>query len=496
MGCAGFTLGSRKKDSIVVSMWPWIDQNIVEPVIDFLGGSLFFVLTNLSTVLGFVLAVLIIRRVLIEKRNPSNFFAWFFVVIFIPIVGVPLYFIFGGRKSRKLVRNKRSVARHAEDIAQQRETAAPNSSINAGNHFELLPDGQSAYERMCHEIDAAEHSIHIATYILGNDATGNAIVDRLAARAIEGVKVRLLLDSLGSWNCTRAARIKLRHAGGEVAMFMPVLPVQTQTSSNLRNHRKIAIFDNYRAITGGQNLDARFMGSGEDADRFTDFSVVTQGPAVAQFTRIFLSDWAFAHKTSPSEFEELLRYRPEEAGNSTTEIIESGPDVLNDPLWEQIIRLIQEFKYSLTIVTPYFIPDDVILQSLIVKAHTGRHIRLIMPLKSNQRLADIARHHYLRQLAEAGIEIYFYERGMMHGKLILVDEKVAMTGSANIDMRSLFVNFEIAQMHYTLSDVEQLSEWAKRLLTDCIPYKQAIRDAAFMPSRFTQDLVHLLVPLL
>ncbi len=479
-------------------MWPWLDANVVEPLVRLLGGSLVFVFTNLTAVLSFLLAALVIRRAFSEKRSPSNFFAWFFIVIFAPIIGVPLYFMFGGRKSRKLVKNKREVTDRAHDIAQQAELQSPpgRKSTSQGNHFELLPDGKAAFERICREIDSAEHTIHIATYILGNDATGHAIIERLTLRAKEGVKVRLLLDSLGSWNRTRAARHKIRQAGGEVAMFMPVLPIQTQTSSNLRNHRKIAIFDNYRAITGGQNLDARFMGCDDDLARFTDFSIVTQGPAVAILTRTFIADWAFAHKESPARHEALLRYIPEEAGNSTTEIIASGPDVPNDPLWEQIVRIIQEFKRELLLITPYFIPDEVIFRSLIVKARTGRRIRLILPLKSNQRLPDIARHHYLRELDQAGVDIQLYTSRMMHGKLILADGKLAMTGSANVDMRSLFVNFEIAQLHYTPSDIEQLTHWSDMLLKDCISYRDAIRERAFLPSRIAEDLVHLVVPLL
>jgi cardiolipin synthase len=479
-------------------MSTWISENLVDPLIDFMGGGLVFLLTNITTVLGFVLALLIIRRVLTEKRNPSNFFAWFFIVVFFPLVGVPLYFMFGGRKSRKLAGIKKQIAQSAEAIAERHapRPGLQDSCGREGNHFELLADGQKAFNRLCREIDQAEHTIHIATYILGNDATGQAIVDRLSRRAAEGVTVRLLLDSLGSWNKTRASRYKIRKAGGQVAMFMPVLPLQTHTSSNLRNHRKIAIFDNFRAITGGQNLDARFIGADADPDRFTDFSIVTQGPAVAMLTRTFLADWAFAHKEDPTQYAELLRYVPEEAGNSTTEILTSGPDVENDPLWEQIIRVIQEFKKSLTIITPYFIPDEVIFQSLIVKAHTGRRIRLILPLKSNQRLTDIARYQFLRKLDEAGVDIQFYTPRMMHGKLILSDGQLAITGSANIDMRSLFVNFEIAQVHYTPADIRLLTDWADHLLEDCIPYRKVVQQAAIFPSRTAESLVHLITPLL
>jgi cardiolipin synthase len=487
-------------------MWGWLNDRLVDPLTSWLGGALAFFVTNATTVLGFILALLIIRRVLREKRSPSNFFAWFFIVVFFPLIGVPLYFMLGGRKSRKVSRIKREIADAARSLTIETQELDPRphdmlayeggNTATTGNHFELLPDGESAFHRICTEIEAAQHTIHIATYILSHDDTGKKIVHLLAKRAQEGVSVRLLLDSLGSWNQTRAARYKIRKAGGHVAMFMPVLPIQTQISSNLRNHRKIAIFDNYRAITGGQNLDMRFLGATPTPDRFVDFSVITQGPAVAHLTRTFLADWAFAAKESPTKYSELLRHIPEEAGDSTIEVITSGPDVESDPLWEQILRIIQEFKQSLTIVTPYFIPDEVTFHSLIVKAHTGRNIRLVLPLRSNHPVADIARYHYLRQLHDAGVEILFYTPRMMHGKVILADDKVALVGSANIDMRSLFVNFEIALLHYSPPDIKELTQWAQDIIDHSIPYHQAVADKKQMPAKFTENLVHLLVPLL
>lgn len=491
----------------IAGMWTWLYSNVIAPISSWVGVGFTFIWSNLFAVCGFALALLIVRRVFSEKRNPSNFFAWFFIVVFFPLFGVPLYFMFGGRKSRRSARIKREIAEQARSLATQSVTAqdpmvhdiaqpTDGHTVSTGNHFELLADGQQTFYRLCHEIESAEHSIHIATYILSNDTTGQRIVELLAQRASEGVQVRLLLDSLGSWNQTRRARRQIRAGGGQVAMFMPVLPIQTQTSSNLRNHRKIAIFDHYRAITGGQNIDTRFMGPSETADRFLDFSVVTQGPAVAQLNRIFLSDWAFAAKESPRDFKPQLQYQPEEAGDSTIEVIASGPDVLNDPLWEQIIRIIQEFRRSLTIITPYFIPDEVLFRSLIVKAHTGRHIRLILPLRSNHRLADIARHYYLRQLDAAGVEILLYTPRMLHGKLILADGQLGMIGSANIDIRSLFVNFEIGVLHYSPSDIQQLQKWADTMAQDCIPYREALKDRKYMPSRFMQDLVNLIAPLL
>ena len=487
-------------------MWDWLDKTVVAPVLEWSSDNLIIVATNFVAIAGFVLGLLIIRRVFSEKRSPSNFFAWLLLVVFVPLVGVPLYFLFGGRKSRRISRIKRAVAEQAR--AQLREPGPALTHVHdiaahdfsgattKGNHFELLPDGETAFERLCLEIRRAEHCIHIATYILRNDATGREIARLLEERAREGVAVRLLLDSLGSWNQSRLARYRIRKAGGAVTMFMPVLPLQSQTSSNLRNHRKIAIFDNFRAITGGQNLDLRFMGATPDPERFVDFSVVTQGPAVAYLTRVFIADWAFAAKEPPDKYGELLRYTPEEAGDSTIEVIASGPDVPNDPLWEQILRIIQDFRQQLTIITPYFIPDEVLFRSLIVKAHTGRNIRLVLPLRSNQRLTDIARYHYLDALNEAGVEILFYEPAMLHGKLILADNKVALIGSANIDMRSLFVNFEIALLHYSPRDIARLTRWSDRVIANCISYADAVRGKNLKPPKFFQDFVHLLDPLL
>lgn len=474
------------------------------PLQQWIGTGVAILLTNIITILGFILALVIVRRVLAEKRNPSNFFAWFFIVIFFPIIGVPLYFMFGGRKSRKMTRIKAEVTEQARELVEgadpaDRPTKAHHGigeGVTHGNYCKLLPDGQAAFHRICDEIKAAEKTIHIATYILSNDATGSYIVELLEARAKAGVKVRLLLDSVGSWYHTWTIRYRLRKAGAEVTMFMPVLPVQTQTSSNLRNHRKIAIFDGYRAITGGQNLDARFLGAKPDPERFTDFSVVTQGPAVAHLTRTFLADWAFASKTSPKEFKDLLRYKPEPAGDSTIEVIPSGPDIVTDPIWEQILRTIQEFKQQLTIITPYFIPDEVLFRSLLVKAHTGRHIRLVIPLRSNQKLTDIARFDYLEALDKAGVEILFYTPGMLHGKLILADNHLAMIGSANVDMRSLFVNFEIALIHYTQKDIDYLQNWADQVIANSVSYETAMKEHHIVPNKFVRDLVQLIVPLL
>ena len=474
-------------------------------LVEFLGTGVVLLFSNLVFVLGLICAAIIISRVSQERRHPGHTLSWILIVVFLPFIGVPLYLIFGGRKSRRMARIKAKVSKYAHTLTQRepvtgrkagRRRAQGNIFCAKGNRFELLVDGEVTYTRLLNEIKGARHTIHISTYILGNDRCGQTLVDRLVERAQEGVTVRLLLDSLGSWNKTRLARLKIRQAGGEVAMFIPVLPLQSEVSSNLRNHRKIALFDNNKAITGGQNLDNRFLGNWPDAERFHDFSIMTQGPAVAEITRTFIADWTFATKSDPTEHRELLQYIPEEAGASTIEVIASGPDIPNDPLWERVLCLVHEFKRELTIVTPYFIPDELLLQSLLVKANTGRHIQLILPLRSNQWIADIARHRCLDRLNAAGVEILFYEPKMLHAKLIIADDSVALTGSANIDFRSLFVNFEIALAHQSESDIAALNAWVEGTKHSCISYEEASKTADFIPSKISQDLVQFIVPIL
>ena len=365
-----------------------------------------------------------------------------------------------------------------------------------GNTVRLLADGVTTYHQLCHCIKSANHSIFIMTYILGTDETGRAIVKLLADRAKEGLKVLLLVDAFGSWLNCRKLLSELNQAGGKGVRFMPVLPLHTHSSANLRNHRKIAIFDYHTAIVGGQNLDKRFMAEVENTSMFCDFSVKIQGPAVSALTHVFIGDWAFATDTSPDNFRDAFAYKHETHGNSGIEVIASGPDISRDVLWERILLLIQECRRSVTIVTPYFIPDEVLMRSIIVKAHTGRKIRLILPETSNHPLVDMARNHYVRLLHSEGVEVLFYQPGIIHAKLIIVDHDLALLGSANIDLRSLFVNFEIGLLHTHIEDVRILDSWIDRILPDCLAFEDT-RRAHFGHSRqLAEDFAHLLVPLL
>ena len=470
--------------------------------------------SHLLTVGGVLLALFALARLLGERRQPGNTLAWLMGIILIPYVGVPLYLLVGGRKIRRLARRKRRIRLPVPPEARAADTTLAHPVAHAistngaaepvgGNTVRLLRDGEDAYAELERRILAARHTIHIATFILGRDPVGRRIVQLLARRAREGVKVRLQLDALGCFFSRGRFVDPLRRAGGEVSTFLPVIPLSGRGSANLRNHRKIAVFDRETAIVGGHNLAREYLGPQPWRKRWVDLGAVLAGPAAAQLDEVFLADWTFATgrapetKPSPSP-PPFLQVSGLSALPSASElqVVASGPDVGGDPLYEGILSMIQEAKRSVWIVTPYFIPDEVLLRSLVVKARAGRDVTLILPARSNHPVTDLARRAFLRQLVRAGARVLAYQPRMLHAKTVIVDDALGLVGSANVDMRSLFVNFEIGVVLHTPADVHALRAWAGELTRHCQPLTLADLKRRRFPANLAEDLSRLLTPLL
>ena len=463
------------------------------------------VLPHLLTVAGFLLAFFAIARLMSERRQPGNTFAWLLAIAFVPYLGVPLYLMLGGRKIKRLAARK---ARLCPIVPGAKPSPAANSAtarvltLNGacppvgGNRIHFLPNGEDSFTELERHINEAKHSIYLMTFILGRDAVGRRLVRLLAQRAREGVKVRLLLDALGCFSSSGRFVDPIRHAGGEVARFMPVLPLQTRGSANLRNHRKIAVFDHRVAMLGGRNLAHEYMGPTPHRRRWRDFGAVIEGPAVTLLSETFLADWAFASGQSIDELhKELPVGTVSPAGHSELQVIASGPDVEGDTLYEGILSLVQQAEHSVWIVTPYFIPDEVLFRSLLLKARSGTDVRIVVPARSNHPITDLARRHYLRELRDAGARILFYSPGMNHAKLILVDRAIGLFGSANLDLRSLFVNFEIGVVTYSKHDAVKLTEWMHEVFAHSKPMPAPGQERRLMPA-IGEEISRLLAPLL
>jgi cardiolipin synthase len=462
---------------------------------------------HLLTIAGFLLAVFLIARLMSEKKAPANTFAWLLVILFIPYLGVPLFLLLGGRKLRRVSERKsqvlpilpRSLAgptSHAGGAVSHTVISAGGTPPVAGNRFHLLTTGEAEFAELERRIHLARESIHISTFILGRDEAGRRIIQLLAERARRGVKVRLLLDALGCLFTRNAFCNPLRRAGGEVGRFIPVMPFTSRTSANLRNHRKIAVFDHSVAIIGGRNIAREYMGASPFKRRWRDLGCVIEGPAAALINEVFLADWCFVTKQNPDALHaEIPEQVCESRGRSELQVVASGPDVPGDPLYEGIVAMIQEAEKSIWIVTPYFIPDDVLLRSLIVKARAGREVTLVVPNRSNHPVADFARRHYTRELRRAGGRVLLYLGGMMHAKAMIVDDRIALVGSANFDLRSLFVNFELGMVVYSAEDVRALRAWANELAESCAEMADRLPKRRLL-GNVAEDLSRLLAPLL
>ncbi|HEY2736379.1 MAG TPA: phospholipase D-like domain-containing protein [Polyangiales bacterium] len=431
-----------------------------------------WILPHVTSVLGFLLAVLLLSRILRERRPPASTVAWLLAIVLAPYVGVPLYFLIGGRKHRRLAARKERLyelpaGTLIDDVPHSIERilltgGAPRTTV--GDHVQLFSTGEETFTRMLELFATAKRSIDVSTFILGGDATGDAVIDMLSARAAQGVRVRLLLDGLFLFRTRRGQLTRLHRAGGRIAVFMPILRLPFRGPANLRNHRKIIVVDGAHAMLGGMNLAAEYMGPTPLAGRWRDVSLLVEGPAVGHIHNVFRSDWTFAAGSGNEDECLPLLMR---SGEASLQVVASGPDVPGDTYYDAVLTALFQARERIWVATPYFIPDEAIARGLVLAARRGVDVKLIVPARSNHLSADIAGGSYLRQIERAGGQVRPYLPGMLHAKVTLIDHEIAVLGSANLDMRSLFLDYEIAAFIYTRPEIDVFGRWFEELLLDC-----------------------------
>ena len=408
-----------------------------------------------------------LRHVINQRKAPSSTLAWLFIVVLQPYIGLPLYLLLGSRKIH-LTKRKLSIPHSVNLIDIQdpmqvvaRASGAPDACENASLKF--LTDGKIAFNEMLSMINHATKSIFLEIYIFRDDEVGKEILDALTLKAQAGLDVRILLDSFGALLSGNPSFKKFSEAGGKFVKFMPLLKNPFRGSANLRNHRKVLVIDTHSAMTGGMNIASEYMGPIYDSDRWLDQAMIVKGPMVVDICKLFLQDWAFA---SDLDEEELpLPFEGETQGH-LTQLIASGPDLDSDPIYEWLLTAIYTAKKSIWITTPYFIPDESLGKALELAAKRGLDVRLVIPKKSNHLVADLARSTYLEQLEDAGGKILHHQQ-MIHAKVTLIDQKYGFAGSANMDARSLLLNYELGIAIYSEEDIAQLHLWFEKLFPRC-----------------------------
>ncbi|MEA2048028.1 MAG: cardiolipin synthase [Campylobacterota bacterium] len=433
----------------------------------------------LLILVGGLLLFFAITHILYQKRSPSSMISWMLAILFMPFLTVPLYFLIGIRK-RENKYTKSTVKLHESDQMHQhipQNSKNPLSNIlekngipcaTKGNHYTLITSDTLAYDRLMEEIEKATDSIAFATYVFSDDVTTKKILKALTHKALQGVRVQLLLDvvgSLGSYLRQKSFQA-LRDAGGEVAFFTPILSRPFQSYINLRNHRKIYLFDQKRLLSGGMNLSDEYLGEKSERKRWDDVLYYLEGPAVFSFYQIFHNDWNYAKGLDATLQFSPLKEEGISRGESVVQVVPSGPDISTDALYEALLAAIYGCKERIWIVTPYFVPDENIVQALIIAQHKGVDVKLITPKHSDHLIADLGRSPYMRELDAIGVDVVLYEGEMLHAKAILFDHLGGMVGSVNIDNRSLFLNYEIVTFAYSEAFIESIESWMKKLMSN------------------------------
>jgi len=424
-----------------------------------------FLLFHGIFIIGEILIVFTILHMLYQRRTPTSMIAWLLFMIIVPYISVILYFLIGTRKQPTKNNKSPLLLKDGDDISTIEANSIDGILRSNGiagaskhNHFELITDSVKAFEVMMAEIKAAEKSISMSTYVFNNDAVTKQIVSALTQRAEQGVQVRLLIDSLGSYKLYffQGALKKLRQAGGEVHFFMPLLRLPYQNYINLRNHRKIYLFDEKILLSGGMNLSAEYMGPTKQDDQWEDVLFKSMGEATYQYAQIFEDDWAYA---IDKPLRQAIIPEQDVHGDAYIQVVPSGPDIKGDALFEALISAIHTAKERVWIVTPYFIPDESLTYALKIAKHKGVDIKLITPKASNHLIADLSRSSYMRELAENDIDLVLYNGNMLHAKAILFDNAAAMIGSVNIDNRSLLLNYEVVSFAYSKTIISEVETW-------------------------------------
>jgi len=411
------------------------------------------------------------------RRHPSAAIAWVVALVLLPYVTFPIYLIFGIRKVKGYqppVRKDelRLPASHSDALAARTQQIAATMSLPAASTYRRLnihEDGTQALQALRRMIGEATRTIDISTFIFTHDGLGKEIAQYLKFRAREGIQVRLLVDGVGAYLAGHADFKSLVTAGVQVVLFVPPLRSSLRGRTNLRNHRKMAIIDGEWFWCGGRNLATEYFEGGENARPWIDLSFDLCGDLAQQAQRQFEQDWAFAtgsvlHDTYPPL---NLNHPPH---SPIGQLIASGPDQTDDTLYTLLISSIFVSRKRILLVTPYFVPNATLLMAMSLAARRGVTVDLLMPKKSNHRLADLARHRALRELTSAGVHVWFLPH-MIHAKAIVVDDDLAFVGTANLDERSLFLNYELMVSFYEPADVKRFSQWIERQQGSAIPYR-------------------------
>ena len=425
------------------------------------------------SILYLVTILFICLMIIFQNKAPVKTLSWIMVVLLLPVVGIVLYIFLGEdyrkRKifSRKGLRNLIRISDHAtlqiesiDEILKSESQAVKakehlvrlmlnndKAILTRYNRVDILLDGTQTFPAMLESIRSAKRYIHMQFYRFEFDELGREFLLALKEKAMSGVEVRIMFDDVGSWNFPYATIKEMKSCGVEIFPFLPVRFPFFTSKINYRNHRKIMVVDGDHGYIGGLNLARKYLFGLKELGRWRDTHLRISGEAVSALNSVFLTDWFFVTGiilTNEPEYFTGARH----AGNSLIQITSSGPDSDWASIMQVYFSAIATARESIFISTPYFSPDDSLRTALITSALSGVDVRLLVPERSDSIIATWNTRSYISELLEAGVKVYLYGKGFNHSKYMIVDNVFTAVGSANFDIRSFDLNFEVMALVY------------------------------------------------
>jgi len=484
-------------------------------------------LISLYTIIGILWPITIIGIsfvIFIENRSPQSTLAWFLVLAILPIIGVLLYLLFGRsrwRRKKHLQRSEEKRMIFREILAGKSFNLDISSPLSERSTYltqviqkfgggpaanetttKLLTNGDETFTEIIQAIENATHHIHIQYYIYRSDEIGAKIRDTLIRKAKSGVIVRFLYDGLGSNKLRSGFLQPMKDAGIEVVEFDSILSPWLLETVNYRNHRKIVIVDGTIGFTGGLNVGDEYLGRSKKFPIWRDSHLKIEGKALYKLQAIFLEDFLYAtSRLNAHSWNQFMNrtYFPSQGihqAEGAVQIIASGPSSDDTSIRNALLKIMGSAKKSIWIATPYFIPDQETLTLLRLSALSGVDDRLLYPGKGDSIISDQASQSYFTPLLKAGVSIYSYKDAFMHAKIVLVDDEVASIGTANMDIRSFELNYEIIAVLYESKTVLDIKNDFEQDFKESIEITWESFQKRSIQKRMLESLMRLISPLL
>ena len=446
-------------------------------------------------VISYIAAIVISITILLENRDPTKTVAWMMIFIMFPGIGLIIYAIFGRNirkikifKTQKLANNIKEEKlfynlKEMDELVSLEKELIKNSKFNSYNDIEenskkvidlllntgkfpftknnkitTFIDGNEKFESLIEDIKSAKDHIHLEYFIIKDSEIGQTIKNLLIEKAKQGIKIRILYDDVGCWRFWFRRKFfkEMVEEGIEIKPFLPAKLPMLGGQINYRNHRKIVVIDGQIGYTGGINIGDEYMGKSKKFGYWRDTHIKIEGSSIYMLQMVFLIDWYY----TTQEIILKKRYFPqiEFTGDTMIQIVSSGPDSDWESIHYSYFSAICKAKKSIYIETPYFIPDESILRALKSAALSGVEVKIIFPKIPDHKIVNIASYSYFEDILKSGGKVYLYEKGFIHSKMIIIDDIIFSTGSANMDLRSFMLNFEINAFIYDKKVIEDMKQ--------------------------------------